>query len=295
MPFLQVTLDLEGRDPGAAEDAFFALGSSAVTLGDAADHPILEPRPGETPLWPDVRVTALFDAATDPVALTTALAAALDVDAAAIACERLEDRAWEREWLKDFKPMRFGRRLWICPGGQQVDPSADSPVILELDPGLAFGTGTHATTAMCLEWLDGADLRDRAVLDYGCGSGILALAALKLGARSAHAVDIDPQALLATGENAARNGLSARLVVQPVEAALPGPFDVVLANILAGPLVELAPILAGLTRGRGSVVLAGLLDEQAETVAAAYRTWFDIDTVASRGGWTARAGRRRAE
>lgn len=293
MPVLQLTVGLAGRDPAAAESACFALGAMSVTLGDAADHPILEPRPGETPLWPHVRLSALFDDARDRTALANSLAATTGIDVADIGFELLEDRPWEREWLKDFRPMRFGRRLWVCPGGQRVE--AGDAAVLELDPGLAFGTGTHPTTAMCLEWLDGLALAGCRALDFGCGSGILVLAALRLGAASACAVDIDPQALLATRENADRNGLGSRLTVLPPDAPLPDGFDVVLANILAGPLIDLAPRLARLTRPGGRIALAGLLDEQAGAVTAAYLPWFDMGTVATRGGWTALAGSRKAE
>jgi len=188
--------------------------------------------------------------------------------------------------------MRFGRRLWICPGGQPApDPDA---AVLQLDPGLAFGTGTHPTTALCLEWLDAADLAGRQVLDYGCGSGVLALAALRLGAATACAVDIDPQALLATRENAVRNGLQSRLTVLPASALDGGERDVVLANILAGPLVDLAPTLARHARPGGRIVLAGMLDDQAEGVADAYRPWFHMRMFAKRDGWTVLDGRRLA-
>jgi ribosomal protein L11 methyltransferase len=292
MAFLQISIDLGGLDPARAEDACFAAGALSVTLADAADDPVLEPAPGAMPLWPQVRLSALFPAGTDGGELTVALAGALGLPAARFGCERVEDRAWEREWLKDFRPMRFGRRLWICPGGQTApDPRA---AVLELDPGLAFGTGTHPTTAMCLEWLDRTDLEGRAVLDYGCGSGVLALAALRLGAARACAVDIDPQALLATRENAARNGLAARLETSAAARLRPGAWDVVLANILAGPLIELAPRLAARTRPLGDLLLAGLLDSQAKGVAAAYGPWFDMRPWSQRDGWTALSGRRQA-
>jgi ribosomal protein L11 methyltransferase len=292
MPVQQMVVALGDLDPEAAQDACFDCGALAVTLADAADDPVLEPAPGETPLWPTVRLTALLPEGQAGQRVARAIAAALGLDAADLVVEQLDDRPWEREWLKDFHPMRFGRRLWICPGGRPApDPAA---VVIQLDPGLAFGTGTHPTTAMCLEWLDGASLADRSVLDYGCGSGILALAALALGAGRATAVDIDPQALTATAENAARNGLEARLTVLPAEALREGPFDVVLANILSGPLVQLAPRLAGLASPGGWLLLAGLLDEQAEDVARAYRPWFDIGAQATRDGWTLLAGRRRA-
>ena len=189
--------------------------------------------------------------------------------------------------------MRFGRRLWIAPAGQR--PDGHAPVILELDPGLAFGTGTHPTTALCLEWLDGRIRGGERVLDYGCGSGILALAALKLGAGSASAFDIDPQAITATRENAAKNGLASRVEVAEREEAFAGSYDIVLANILAGPLVNVAPRLARLAAPGGEIALAGMLARQANEVAQAYGPWFDIAPEAEREGWTLLAGRRRAE
>lgn len=293
MPFHQLVIDLGRADPGPAEQACLGLGAIALSLADAGDHPLLEPAPGETPLWPQVRLKALFEQGADAPLYAAVLTAVLGLTQDAIRIERLADRPWEREWLKDFRPMRFGRRLWVCPGGQRA-PAADA-IALELDPGLAFGTGTHATTALCLEWLDGQALAGRRVLDYGCGSGILALASLKLGAASATAFDIDPQALLATRDNARRNALEQDLTVAGEPAAIRGPFGVVLANILAGPLVALAPALAGHCAPAAAIALAGLLDEQAAEVAAAYGPWFDIAPAARRDGWTLLAGRRRGE
>ena len=293
MPFLQLVLDLDGRDPAAAEDACLARGALAVTLEDGGDDPVLEPAPGATPLWPRVRLSALYEAGADAPALAAAVARDLGLPVAGIRCVEVADRAWEREWLKDFRPMRFGRRLWICPGGQSA-PEPDA-LVLELDPGLAFGTGTHPTTALCLEWLDGASLAGRSVLDFGCGSGVLALAALRLGAATACAVDIDPQALLATRENARRNDLDSSLTVTAADALGDGAWDVVLANILAGPLVELAPRLAAATRPCGAILLAGLLEPQAAAVAAAYRTWFDMELFAARQDWVVLEGLKRRE
>ena len=292
MPFHQLVIELGAADPGPVEHACFTLGALSVSLADAADHPLFEPAPGETPLWPRTRLLALYSAGADPGIVSATLTAVLALPAGAIRHEHVEDRVWEREWLKDFRPMRFGRRLWVCPGGQAAgDPEA---IVLELDPGLAFGTGTHATTAMCLEWLDGHPPAGLRVLDYGCGSGILALSALKLGARSATAFDIDPQALIAIRDNALRNGLSGPLAILGAEDAPRGPFDLVLANILAGPLCELAPGLARLCPA-GTLLLAGLLEGQAGEVADAYAPWFDIETAARRDGWIALAGHRRAE
>jgi ribosomal protein L11 methyltransferase len=293
MPFHQLVVDLAGADLDRAEAACEHLGALAVTLADAGDTPVLEPGPGETPLWPAVRLRALFPVGVDPQATAAALASELGIATGAVALEFVADRAWEREWLKDFRPMRFGRRLWVCPAGRR--PDGPAPVVLALDPGLAFGTGTHPTTALCLEWLDAAIAGGERVLDYGCGSGILALAALKLGAEEAAALDIDPQALVATRENAAKNGLSQRVAVAESADALVGRFDVVLANILSGPLVTLAPALAARTRAGGALLLAGMLERQADEVARAYRPWFDIGPAAAREGWTLLAGRRRPE
>lgn len=292
VPHLQMTLDLGSRDPGPYEEALFALGAVSVTLEDAADDPVLEPAPGETPLWPTVVVKALFDAEADRDALAAALADAIP-GAPAARIELLPDRAWEREWLKDFRPMRFGRRLWVCPGG--MAPDAADALCIELDPGLAFGSGTHPTTALCLEWLEATDVEGRDVVDYGCGSGILAIAAASLGAAAVRAVDIDPQALLATQENAARNRVSDRISTTG-ECGLPDAgADVVLANILAGPLIELAPRLGLAVRHGGAIALSGILIGQADAVTAAYRPWFDIALAATRDGWALLTGVRSAD
>ncbi len=293
MSWHQLVIELGRAAPAPAESACLRLGAIALALTDAGDHPVLEPGPGTTPLWPEVRLRALYPDTTDPRLIAATLTAVLDLPATAIRIESVADRVWEREWLKDFRPMRFGRRFWVCPDGQA--PADADAVVLELDPGLAFGTGTHATTALCLEWLEGRVLSGQTLLDYGCGSGILALAALKLGAARASAFDIDPQALIATRDNAARNALGDRLTIADSVAGLGGPFDIVLANILAGPLCELAPALARHCRAGGALLLAGLLDSAAQEVADAYGPWFDIETAGRREGWTALAGRKRGE
>ena len=293
MPYHQLVLELPRGELERAEEACTRLGAIAVSLADAGDEPLLEPAPGETPVWQAVRLQALFEQAANPAVAAAALAAVLDIEPESIAIEHVEDRVWEREWLRDFRPMRFGRRLWVAPAGQQ--PPGQAAVVLELDPGLAFGTGTHATTALCLEWLDRQVRGGEQVLDYGCGSGILALAALKLGADSAVACDIDPQALTATRDNALKNGLAARIRIVPDPDAVAEAFDLVVANILARPLVELAPRLATHCRVGGVIALAGLLARQADEVAAAYRPWFDIAPETEREGWTLLAGRRRVE
>jgi ribosomal protein L11 methyltransferase len=288
MPFLQLTLAIGSADPESYEDALFGAGALSVTLEDAADNPVLEPAPGTTPLWPHVRVKALFDAAADRDVIRLLLEEQLSPPLPPLEFESIADRAWEREWLKDFRPMQFGRRLWICPDGQRPSLSAEASrdaVFIDLDPGLAFGTGTHPTTALCLQWLDSANLEGKTVLDYGCGSGILAIAALKLGGASALAVDIDPQAIIATRENAARNRISSQLIAMTVDEMTPTPADVVLANILAEPLLALAPDLAALTKPGGRIVLSGLLNEQAPQVATRYGAWFHIAPISVQDGW----------
>jgi len=290
LPFLQLTLEIGSQDPAPFEDALFDLGATAVTLEDAADDPVLEPAPGATPLWPTVRVKALFDAALDPGTLGRQVTERCG-DAARPAVELIGDRSWEREWLRDFRPMRFGRRLWVCPGGLPAgDPDGTR---IELDPGLAFGTGTHATTALCLEWMDRRDLAGLSVVDYGCGSGILAIAALKLGATEAAAIDIDPQALIATHENAERNRVAASLRVGDESLLACCSADLLVANILAAPLIALAPRLAEAVKPGGQIALCGLLLEQADSVTEAYRAWFDIGTAAERDGWALLSGPRR--
>jgi ribosomal protein L11 methyltransferase len=287
MPFLQLTLSIGSADPAPFEDALLAAGAASITLEDAGDDPVLEPPPGATPLWPRVRIKALFDSATDADALRASFPAAM--------LEQIADRAWEREWLKDFRPMRFGQRLWVCPGGQrpQLDESAGAPCLIELDPGLAFGTGTHPTTALCLDWLDGASLPGKFVVDYGCGSGVLAIAALKLGAAAALAIDIDAQALLASRDNAARNQVAERLTVTGPGEASTQPTDILLANILAEPLIELAPSFADRVVPGGCVVLSGILRSQAAPVASRYAAWFDMSPATFRDDWVLLHGVRR--
>ncbi len=292
MPFLQLTLAIGSADPEPFEDALLAAGASSITLADAADDPVLEPAPGTTPLWPTVRVKALFDAEMDRDAILLMLSQQLG-SLPPIEIEHIADRAWEREWLKDFRPMRFGRRLWVCPAGMRPADSEGAPVFIDLDPGLAFGTGTHPTTALCLEWLDGAALAGKTVLDYGCGSGVLAIAALKLGAAAATGVDIDPQAITATNDNARRNAVADRLDACTVGAFRPRAYDIVLANILAEPLEQLAAQLAQLVVPGGAIVLSGLLQAQSPRLASLYGTWFDMDPMATRDEWARLSGIKR--
>jgi len=291
MAFVTLAFDLGALAAEDAEAACFAAGALSVTLSDARDDAVLEPAPGEVRLWPATRVTALFTGETDATGAAQRLAHSLGMAAGSIVTAVLEDRLWEREWLKDFHARRCGRRLWICPRHESV--SEPGALVLLLDPGLAFGTGTHPTTAMCLEWLDRELAPGARVIDYGCGSGILGLAAAKLGASHVWCFDIDPQALTATRDNAEANSLGERITLCADAAALPAASDVLLANILAGPLCELAGRMASLVRPGGRIVLAGIIEAQAADVTGAYATWFDMRRFAVREDWVGLEGLRR--
>ena len=288
--FVELSFELGSLEPEGAEAACFACGATSVTFIDSRDDPILEPLPGEFRLWPATRLQALFNG-DDADALTQELSEALGVPPRVIQARVVADRAWEREWLKDFHAMRFGTRLWICPHHEQVeDPKA---VVVKMDPGLAFGTGTHPTTALCLEWLDRGPVAGARVIDYGCGSGVLAVAAARLGAVEAHCFDIDPQALIATRDNAEANAVTGRVRLHNSAESLPRGVDVLLSNILSGPLCELAPRFADLVRPNGDLVLAGLLEQEVSDVTRAYDAWFDIRRFGQREGWVGLCGRRR--
>lgn len=287
---LELTLDLGELDADAVESACFAAGALAVIYTDTRDDPILEPAPGEFRLWPKPRLQATFAANIDPAVLARVIGSALQIAANRLQFKVLADRAWEREWLKDFRPMRFGQRLWVCPTHERV--AQDDAAVVSLDPGLAFGTGTHPTTGLCLEWLDSHPPQDSVVIDFGCGSGILALAALRLGARRAWCHDIDPQALSATLQNACTNALQERLQIAQDVRQLPTQVDLLLANILSGPLCQLAAEFAARVRAGGHVVLAGLLAEQAAEVNGAYVPWFAMEVSGARDGWVCLSGTR---
>lgn len=285
MAWIQIRLNSTDRKAEQISDYLEEIGAVSVTFMDSQDTPIFEPLPGETRLWGNTDVVALFDAETDMTHILSLLQQEKHLDeSTAYKIEQIEDKDWEREWMDNFHPMRFGKRLWICPSWREVpDPDA---VNVMLDPGLAFGTGTHPTTALCLEWLDSLDLRGKTVIDFGCGSGILAIAALKLGAQSAVGIDIDPQAILASRNNAEQNGVADRLQLflsdeKPSELKA----DVVVANILAGPLKELYPLISQLVKPHGVLGLSGILTTQAESVCETYQQSFNLDAVQEREEW----------
>ncbi len=293
MPWLQLELLTHPDLAERLSERLSAHGAAAVTFQDAADQPLFEPPPGATPLWGQTRVVGLFAAEADVQAVVTALERELaPAPLPPWRLEPLEDRDWVRAWMDDFAPMRFGERLWIVPG--EMSPPAPDAVNIRLDPGLAFGTGTHPTTAMCLRWLDAHPPAGQTVTDYGCGSGVLAIAAARLGARRVIGVDTDPQALLATAENARRNTVADRVQAFLPDDAPAETADLLLANILADPLVELAPLLAHRVRPGGHLVLSGILADQATMVTEAYRPDFDLVRTETEDGWVCLTGVRRA-
>lgn len=285
MAWVQIRLNSTDNKAEKISDFLEEIGAVSVTFMDSQDTPIFEPLPGETRLWGNTDVVALFDAETEMTQILTALQQSQLLDEGfAYKIEQIEDKDWEREWMDNFHPMQFGKRLWICPSWREIpEPNA---VNVMLDPGLAFGTGTHPTTALCLEWLDSLDLQGKTVIDFGCGSGILAIAALKLGAQSAVGIDIDPQAILASRNNAEQNGVADRLQLflsdeKPSELKA----DVVVANILAGPLKELYPLISQLVKPHGVLGLSGILTTQAESVCETYQQSFNLDAVQEREEW----------
>ncbi|MFC3394059.1 50S ribosomal protein L11 methyltransferase [Brenneria rubrifaciens] len=293
MPWIQLKINTSGNHAEQLGDTLVESGAVSVTFQDRHDTPVFEPLPGETRLWGDTDIIGLYDAETEMDEVIAMLEQEpLLGTGFKYKIEQLEDKDWEREWMDNFHPMRFGERLWICPSWRDIpDPTA---VNVMLDPGLAFGTGTHPTTALCLQWLDGLNLQGKTIIDFGCGSGILAIAALKLGASRAIGIDIDPQAIQASRDNAQRNGVSDRLELylpneQPVDLSA----DVVVANILAGPLRELAPLISDLPKFGGYLGLSGILATQAGNVAEAYEEKFNLDPVAEKEEWCRITGQRK--
>jgi ribosomal protein L11 methyltransferase len=290
MPWLKISLRTRQEHSEALETLLLDQGAASVSYTDAEDNPVLEPAPGETPIWPELILTALFEADADIEQIRITLQKCI-LPHSDLYVEPLPDQDWERAWMDDFKPMRFGQRLWICPSW--LEPPEPDAVNLMLDPGLAFGTGTHPTTALCLEWLDAHPPAGKLVIDYGCGSGILAVASLKLGARHCWGIDIDPQALEATRANAEKNNIpTAHLYVAEPGGLPPIKADLLIANILSGPLVELASSLASLVKPEGQLILSGILEDQADSVISAYTPWFEMQEPVGKEEWIRLEGKR---
>ena len=291
MPWLQLIIATNESFADKISDALMEQGAVSVTLQDLQDQPVLEPAPGTTPMWSKTRVVWLFDANADPAQVIKNTEQQLQQMLADWKAEPLEDKDWVRAWMDEFKPLLFGKKLWVVPS--TFEPPQPGAINILLDPGLAFGTGTHPTTSMCLEWLDANPPKGKGIIDFGCGSGILAIAAILLGASQAEAIDLDPQALIATRDNAEKNN-----VANKIHTCLPNAFTkqqttLLLANILATPLIELAPYFAELTATDGHIVLSGILAEQAQDVLAAYQADFDIQIWKQQDDWVCLAGRRK--
>lgn len=287
MSWLQIAINTTKDHAETAENCLFSAGAQTVTLTDAADQPILEPGPDETPIWNTVIITGLYTFEDNQQVLLDSIEHCLSGIEFSYSTEILEDQNWTRAWMEHFHAMQFGRRLWVCP--LHIEPPEPEAINLRLDPGLAFGTGTHPTTSLCLRWLDQNIDGQTTLLDYGCGSGILAIAACMLGVKRADGVDIDPQALTATHDNAETN-----LVTKKIKTFLPDDYqkqhsdtqyDLVVANILSGPLAELAPMLASHTKTGGDIVLSGILKEQAEPLIDTYSEYFKMDAAEFEEDW----------
>jgi ribosomal protein L11 methyltransferase len=284
MPWHQISVITNENIAPRLADFFSNLGAVSVTYMDAEDEPVYEPEIGETRIWSNTQVIALYDTTLNPELIKTAVLAEFKEQGLRDwRHEEIADQEWERAWMEYYKPMKFADKLWVCPTDQeQYEPGT---VCLTLDPGLAFGTGTHPTTALCLEWLASHDLTGKTVIDYGCGSGILAVAAILLGAEAAHAIDIDPQALTATRSNALKNN-----VQDKINCYLPEQFaffqaDVVLANILAKPLIELSEQIRELLVSSGQLVLSGILHEQAGSVISVYQQNISFNLLVEQEDW----------
>ncbi len=294
MPWIQLTLLTSKTQTEKAEQALLDAGALSVTLKDAQDKPVLEPLPGETPLWDEIILSGLFEADINTDVLQLQMKTQLGENTS-LKLEALEDKDWIRAWMDNYQPMQFGKRLWVCP--KHLPPPQKEAVNLMLDPGLAFGTGTHPTTALCLEWLDSADVKNKHILDFGCGSGVLAIAALLLGAQHCDGTDIDPQAIIASNDNAQENNVAEKLTVF-LPAEMPASqsveiYDIVLANILAGPLTELAEQLASLCKSGGDIVLSGILESQSKKIIDAYSPWFTLNPIAVKDDWIRATGKRK--
>jgi ribosomal protein L11 methyltransferase len=289
MQWLQLLIDASREGSAIVEDALIESGAVSVTLEDAADQPIFVPGVGERPLWDNCVVKALFSADSDTDQIAAQLCTAIQPQPA-VRWELLEDKDWSQEWKKYFQPVKCGDRLWICPSW--IDPPEPDGINLSLDPGLAFGTGSHPTTHLCLRWLDQQNLVGKTIIDYGCGSGILGIAALLLGAAQVIAIDNDPQALLASRDNAQRNNIADEKLMTYLPDEIPSGLsaDVMLANILAAPLIQLAPGISNLTATSGMLCLSGLLQSQIDDVCAPYLQHFDFSAPAIESDWTQLSG-----
>ena len=285
MAWLQLRVECNENQTSAIELILDLLGAVSITFEDGADQPLYEPPLGTNPFWQLTRITALFDGETDPQELTRQLTAQYaGPEPLNYQFQVMVDKAWQTEWMKHIKPVAFNNKLWVIPQGFDI-PEPEAVNVL-FNPGLAFGTGSHPTTALCLEWLTRQDLNKKTLIDYGCGSGILGIAACLLGSKENHMVDIDTQAIEATIQNAHLNNLTSTQIQCYLADEFPNTqCDLLIANILATPLIELAEMFSTLLLPKGLLALSGILVEQVEAVQSVYAAWFDIVSIESKDEW----------
>lgn len=290
----QLKIQLHSEDASYFEQILFDSDAISISYLDAEDQPVFQEKPGSTPLWDNTFLLCLFNTKTDLGSLLNKLRCNTKVlNNKSLNIELIEDQDWERSWMKDFEPIQFGEKLWICPSW--LSPPEPNAVNIKLDPGLAFGTGNHATTSLCLRWLDQADVRGSEVIDYGCGSGVLSIASALLGAVKVHSVDNDPQAISATIDNSRRNKVPGDVLTTYLpEAVPPVHADILIANILERPLIDLSEKFAELVKKGGYITLSGLLEEQIPSLLSCYDRWFDMEAPQVEQGWVLLCGTRKS-
>ena len=291
MIWKQISFEVKKSEIDLVSEVLMGLGSVSITYSDALDDAIYEPPVGQTPLWDNVKVNALFPSEVNQKSIETSI---LDICNIIIDTVALKDRVWEEECQKDFPSMRFGKRLWVCPSWDTESILSNDSIVIHMDPGLAFGTGTHQTTSLCLEYLDSNPPKNLRVIDFGCGTGILAIAAAKFGAKSVIAIDNDPQAVLSSKENVAKNKCENTITTtHSINQGNDRKCDLLIANILANPLVELEPLFSDLVNSNGMLLLSGILKEQVDRIVKCYSFNFSNIEVTNKGEWFRISGKRR--
>ena len=292
MIWKQISFEVKKSETDLVSEVLMGLGSVSITYSDALDDAIYEPPVGQTPLWDNVKVNALFSSEVNQKSIETSISDICNI--VVIDTVTLKDRVWEEECQKDFPSMRFGKRLWVCPSWDTESILSNDSIVIHMDPGLAFGTGTHQTTSLCLEYLDSNPPKNLHVIDFGCGTGILAIAAAKFGAKSVIAIDNDPQAVLSSKENVAKNKCENTITtIHSINQGSDSKCDLLIANILANPLVELEPLFSDLVHTNGMLLLSGILKEQVDRVVKCYSINFSNIEVANKGEWFRISGKRK--
>ena len=292
MIWKQISFEVKKSETDLVSEVLMGLGSVSITYSDALDDAIYEPPVGQTPLWDNVKVNALFSSEVNQKSIETSISDICNI--VVIDNVTLKDRVWEEECQKDFPSMRFGKRLWVCPSWDTESILSNDSIVIHMDPGLAFGTGTHQTTSLCLEYLDSNPPKNLHVIDFGCGTGILAIAAAKFGAKSVIAIDNDPQAVLSSKENVAKNKCENTITtIHSINQGNDRKCDLLIANILANPLVELEPLFSDLVHTNGMLLLSGILKEQVDRVVKCYSINFSNIEVANKGEWFRISGKRK--